>query len=380
MNNNELGTDGSMFDRFFGEKKSPPPFTGPDPLTMDPQGWKRAADPEANPEAAAEFKAADSLFRQAKLEEAESAFKTAAKKRKDTPWGEKAQYFLAETQFQRARYVAANDSFVELFNTYPGTEFQDKAVRREYEIAQIWLASQDPKAKPEKREQWNDRFTGRLPLIGVSDWALKTLEHVRHHDAEGPLADEALMKIADFHYENQDWEEAAIYYDELVNSHRKSRFARQALLRSIDAKIKGYLGPDYDASGLEQARVQIKQALDAYPEIQDGTAEKLYKTLDQITAQEAEHAYKVGEHYLWTGYVTAAEYAFGEIPVKWPNSPFAPKAKEQLAKISKMPRKEILPSKIMGRPGAGDPYAGGISPSNPAGPMGAMGGMTPLGP
>ncbi len=31
--------------------------------------------------------------------------------KKGTPWGEKAQYFLAETQYRRRSIVAANDNF-----------------------------------------------------------------------------------------------------------------------------------------------------------------------------------------------------------------------------------------------------------------------------
>src|SRR5205807_1241469 len=111
MNKDELGTEGGMRAWLFSGKKSPPPFTGPDPLTMDPQGWKKAASPEANPEAAAEFRAAEQSFQQGNFPNAETAFKQAAKKRKDTPWGEKAQYYLAETQFQQGNYFGANDSY-----------------------------------------------------------------------------------------------------------------------------------------------------------------------------------------------------------------------------------------------------------------------------
>src|SRR5207302_1156467 len=136
---------------------------------------------------------------------------------------------------------------------------------------------------------------------------------------------------------------------------------RRAQLASIDAKMKGYLGPAYDGSGLEQARETIKQSLATSPERTASTNDKLYHDLDLISDQLAERAYHDGEFYRRTGKVTSAEYCFAEIPARWPKSPWAAKAKVQLAQLAKMPRKSTLPSKIMSTPGSPDPYSGGVS-------------------
>ena len=96
--------------------------------------------------------------------------------------------------------------------------------------------------------------------------------------------------------------------------------------------------------------------------------EKLYHTLDVINDQEAERCFMVGAYYKRVGKVPSAEYYFGKLPQRWPNSPWAVKAKTELAQLAKMPRKPSVPSKIMTTPGALDPYYS-------AGPMGGMGGM-----
>ena len=110
------------------------------------------AKPAKDPKADAEFQAALKLFQQGKLAEAEKEFAKIAKNRKGTPWGENAQYYLAETQFQRKKYVNAHDSFELLHNDYPATEYLDKLVSREYAIAQLWLAQADPKAPKDKAD------------------------------------------------------------------------------------------------------------------------------------------------------------------------------------------------------------------------------------
>ena len=218
--------------------------------------------------------------------------------------------------------------------------------------------------------------------------ALQALEHVRHHDPTGPLADDAVLRIADEHMGTKDFESAALYYDQLSTDHPKSPFLQGAQLASIDARIKGYLGPQYDGNGLEQARDLIKQTMAAFPDRPAGN-EKLYHTLDLINDQEAERAFVIGDYYQRTGKVISAEYYFGKIRQRWPKSPWATQAKTRLATLAKMPRKSSTPSKINIGRFAGDPFAssGGVNGMNgPNGGMmngmgmpGGMGGMGGMG-
>jgi outer membrane protein assembly factor BamD (BamD/ComL family) len=358
-------------DTSVGGAAGVPKADSPSTLVLGSDGWRPMLKPKTNPAADKELDEALKLFQQGKLADAEPAFKRIAKNRKGSHWGEKAQYYLAETQYQQKKYVYANDNFEKLFADYPGTEFLDKLVSREYSLAQLWLAQGDPKAKPEQRLAWYTHFTGEQPLIDTMGTGLKALEHVRHHDPTGPLSDDAVLQIADHHMNNGDYESAAIYYDQLVSdpAHSKSPFLQKAQLAAIDARIKGYMGPDYDGAGLEKARELIRQSMTMFPDRQ--VDEKLYHTLDLINDQDAERTYKRGEYYKKVGKVTSAEYYFGKIPQRWPNSPWAVKAKTELAGLAKLPRKPSVPSKIMSQPGANDPYYS----AGAAGAMGGMGGM-----
>jgi outer membrane protein assembly factor BamD (BamD/ComL family) len=357
-----------------------------DAMVLGSDGWSPLKPPK-DPEAEAELAAAEALFNQGKFAEAESAYAAIAKRRKETPWGEKAQFFLAESQYQQGQYVAADTSFEELIATYPGTVFLEQAVAREYSIADAWLTALDPKAKPEDQLSLRKKVDGRFPAVDTAGHALAAMEHVRHHDPTGPLADDAVKRIADYHYAREHFEDAAVYYDQLVSEHPKSDFVEKAQLASIDSKLRAYLGPEYDGAGLEQARNQVVQTMAAFPERQAGGSDEMTKILETIDEQMAERAFQTGEHYLWTGKVASAEFCFGEIPVKWPKSPYARLAKQKLAHIATLPRKETKASTIMSLPGSSDPLtgsqganAGGFAPSgggmSGAGGMGGMGGMT----
>jgi TolA-binding protein len=346
-------------------------------LVLGSNGWRPALKPEKDPKAEAEFQEALTLFQQGKLSEAERAFGRIAKNRKGSAYGETGQYYLAETQFQMKKYVSAHDSFEKLHADYPATDYLDKLVSREYELAHRWMKQNDPKTPHDQLIPWYGRFTGSLPIIDSAGYSVKALEHVRHNDPTGPLADDAAMELADFYLNHRDYESASIYYDQFLTDHAKSPLLQQVLHSAIEARMKAYLGPEYDGATLEKARELVKRNMQSFPE-QQASFEKLYHTLDLINDAEAEKTYKDGMYYKHIGKVPSAEFYLGKIPQRWPNSPWAVKAKTELAQLAKLPRKPSKPSKIIIPPGFSDPFSsggmGGMGMGMGMGGMG-MGGM-----
>jgi outer membrane protein assembly factor BamD (BamD/ComL family) len=347
--------------------------SGSSTLILGSDGWRPVAKKANDPKADAEVEAAKKLFEQGRFADAEKAFAMLAKNRKGTPWGETAQYYLGESQFQQGKYFYAHDSFELLHSVYPATDFRDKLVAREYAIAHIWNEQIDPNTPREKLIPWYRRFDGGLPIIDTSGYALKALEHVRHNDPTGELADDAAIEIAEYYMKHRDYESAAIYYDQFMNDFPKSPFLQKVQHAGIDARLKGYLGPDYDASGLEKARELVKKTLATFPE-QEATYEGLYHTLDVINNAEAEKTFNTASYYKRVNKVASAEYYFGKIPQRWPGSPWAAKAKVELAQLAKMPRTQSKPSKIMIPPGSTDAFGSGAG-GGMGGGMGGMGGM-----
>ncbi|RUL86194.1 tetratricopeptide repeat protein [Tautonia sociabilis] len=369
-------------------------------LILGPDGWAEK-DESMQDRRAAEFEAAEQLYLQGDFDAAERAFARIARRERRpkinllsdpvgsvpsleqydpsrSPWGMKALYYLGEIRFRQGNYVKAHDTFEELLKQYPGTPHLDEAVAREFEIAQIWLNQVRP-SEDRPPLPWHSRFKGSLPLIDSGGHAVAVLEHVRQNDPTGPLADDAVKLIADHYAASGDFENAAFYYDQLVNDHPKSPLLHDALLASVDSKLNAYIGPEYDFSGLAEARETVRRTMQLFPERRASTTDEkgddLYRKLDLIADQEAERAYSYGEYFRSAGYVISAEYYFGMITQKWPRSPWAEKAKQQLAELATMPRKESAPLKTMTQPGASDPFSQGISSGNlgSLGPGGSVG-------
>ena len=366
--------DRTLISKWLSGDKTP--FTsgaiGDTSVFLGQKGWEKtkvAPDPTSE----SEYLAAKKLFDAGNYAGAEGLLAPLAKReiKKGSPWGERAQFWLAETQFRQKKYVKAHESYEILMKTYKGTEYDEKIAAREFEIAQVWLASEDPKAKP---MDWTSHFDGRQPLVDTGGYAVKVLEHARLNDADGPMADDATLRLADHYHNIGDYESAALYYDQLLAEYHKSPYRERAQLSSIDAKMKGYIGPEYDITGLEQARDTIQKTMAEFPERQ-ATANGLYHTLDLIRDQEAERAYTTGQYYVRARKPASAEYYFGLVVNKWPKSKWAVESKKELAKVAKMPRKASLPSKIMTQPGAPDPSTMGGNGGNNGGAGGAMGGL-----
>ena len=383
------GLGGSLLARWIGASRTDEEIERASAVVLGPEGWDAEADPEAT-ERAAEFDEAEAMFLQGDLDGAERAFDRIARKerragvklftqeetlledseRRSSPWGMQALYYLGEIRFQKGNYVGAHDAFEELVKDYPGTPKLDEAVSREFEIAQIWLRQAHPQ-QGEETLPWHAFTRGGLPVLDPGGSAVAVLEHVRQNDPTGPLADDAVQLIARHYSLVGDHETASYYYDQLINEHPKSDLLHDAMLSSVDSKMDAYVGPEYDFSGLVQARATLQRTMSLFPERRASTDDDLYHRLDLIADAEAERVYTEGEYYRTAGYVIAAEHTFGMIPYKWPKSEWADKARDRLAELARMPRKESAPLKIMTQPGGNDPFSQGVSSANSGGIPGA---------
>ena len=124
---------------------------------------------------------------------------------------------------------------------YPATDYIEALVTREYEIAQLWITQVDPQAPDDKRLPWVARLDGRLPPFATRKFAVQALEHVRHNDPTGPLADDAAIKIADYYMKRHEFDTAAQYYAQIVVEYPKSPLCAYARRAAFNARIRSYL-------------------------------------------------------------------------------------------------------------------------------------------
>lgn len=197
----------------------------------------RGQDPVANDQ----FLTAERLFEQRHFDKAEPYSARLATACQASPRGEYSLYHLAECQYRQQNYVKAFENFERLRFEYPGTEFRDDMVKREYQIGEFWLGLA-------MGDLWREPISGALGKLGqprtpadAHKRALRAFEAVRFTDPTGSLAPNAAMHIAAYYMSIHDYKSAEIYYAQIVSEHWRSPVHAIARFRRIEASACGYI-------------------------------------------------------------------------------------------------------------------------------------------
>lgn len=168
--------------------------------------------------------------------------------------------YLPEAYLLRGRAkVAAGHEYKALYDfervirEYPAAQqFQD-AVLEEYRIALAYLDGLN-------RKLFGLRIT---PAERVGEEAMV---RVAERLPGSRIAEQAIFDLGDYYYFRAvDLEFASLVYGILLDGYPNSRRKKEALARQIYANVARFKGPRYDASGLIEADVLIREFARRYP-------------------------------------------------------------------------------------------------------------------
>ena len=327
-------------------------YMGPMERALKRTTWERKkADAVASGEAFSieglhEYQAAEALYLDGRLSEAEKAFKKLAKARRNSHesfgmklerwWGvksavsldtyanfgdpieEDALFMKAECQFDQKKYATAQDSYDALLTRYPSTRHLDSVSRRYFQIARYWLgfpeqvqSTGDVVQASESDEEPQDfenvdsfympivpNFLDKTrPAFDTRGRALQALRSVWLHDATGPLADDALMVSASFHLRTKDFEESARLYKLLREQYPESPHFRDAFLLGSHVTLASYQGSNYDGQNLEQAIELKESALRIFPDLTEDERNRLGGELNKMYDAEVARIWDRVEYF-----------------------------------------------------------------------------------
>jgi outer membrane protein assembly factor BamD (BamD/ComL family) len=284
--------------------------------------------------ARAAFKEGQSLFAQKKFVEAAVKFKEAGDRWPDTPLEEDALFLQGESYFFADEYVKANDAFEALFKKYSNTRHLETAVAREFAIGRFWEQMQD--TKPLWTIQPNLTDKGR-PLFGTFSNAIKAYQNVRMYDPTGPLADHSIMAIGTAYFRHNEFENAAMEFDQLRKDYPNSDHQMLAHVLGMQAKMRVYQGDMYDKTALKEAHEIADSALSQFgPKLGDEQA-RMVQSRNQIIEKEANSQYVIGQYYEKNKYYRAARVYYTTVVEEYPRTQKADLAKQRLAAIQNEP-------------------------------------------
>ncbi len=269
-----------------------------------------------------------------KFDEAATHFGKAADRWPDSAMEEDSMFLQAESYFFADRYSKANDEFGELLKKYPNTRYLNRSTARQFSIARYW--QEMDKAHP----HWP--LTPNLvdktrPLFDTGGHAINAYDNVRVNDPRGPLADGAIMAVANTYFEKGRYEDADYYYGLVRSDYPKSTYQLQAHLLGLQCKLRKYQGPNYNGKPLEEANELITQTLAQFGPELGPERERLVKAKAEVQAQRATrdihlaHFFDNGKHY------GAAKIYYAQVVKEFPQTPFSEEAKTRLAAIEHEP-------------------------------------------
>lgn len=136
--------------------------------------------------------------------------------------------------------------YEEIARRYAGSEVFVTALEREYAIAKLY-------ANGLKR-----KFFGTFRILSTYDDAQELLIRIQERLPGSELAERAGMELADFYFRNRELSMAADAYDLFLENYPKSQWVTKARLRLIYSYLASFKGPEYDGTGLFEARARLR--------------------------------------------------------------------------------------------------------------------------
>ena len=248
--------------------------------------------------------------------EAANQFRVAGALWPDSTVEEKATFFEGESYFFADRYVQANRAFEKLIADYAGSSYLDRAEQLRYAISKYWLElSENGPAVA-----LND---AKRPKFNLAGEARRVLHNIRLDDPTGKLSDDATFELGNAFLKQKRFFEAADTYEDLRLNYPRSKFAFDAMMLELEARLKSYQGPSYDPTPLTKGEELIKMITRQFPTESSQNKELLEQQASLVYNQLAQREYEVGKYHQRRGENRAAQLSFQKVAQDYPDSVFA---------------------------------------------------------
>ncbi len=238
---------------------------------------------------------------------------------------EEATFLYADASRRLLKGQRSFTAYQKLAEKWPTTRFAVDAAITQYDLGVDHLDGKFPGVL----------FFGRNRSFGI-----RILEHMQVHYRNHSLADDALMRVADWHLASGDHEAATQVLRRLLADYPRSGFtmrARFQLARSLWLQCPG---ADYDERLLLQARRGFEDFVATAQ--QQGLAESLG---EQIAASQrliaaihetlGEKSYRIGRFYERTGHPAAAIQYYEQTLSRYGGTKSAADAAERLRRLGR---------------------------------------------
>jgi outer membrane assembly lipoprotein YfiO len=308
------------------------PYRSPAPLIYTPgEGWRyEKAGGEGKwlrTRAKDQLEVAQKAFEAKDYAQARKAARRTVSQWPFSDYAPQAQYLLARSEEALGNDEAAFKAYQKLVEKYPKIDNYDDALKRQFEIANRFLAG-----------KWF-RLFGVVPMFPSMDKTIKYYEQIVKSGPYSSVGPSAQMNIGSAHEKRliKDYPEAAKAYEKVADRYNDQPIAAEALFKAGQAYLKQAKTAEYDQSISAHAISTFTDFSTLYPD--DAKVPEARKAVSSLKTEQARGSFEIARFYekrhMWEG----AQIYYGEVVIKDPDSKLAEEARKRIEGIKKRLRK-----------------------------------------
>jgi outer membrane protein assembly factor BamD len=259
------------------------------------------------------------------------AFKAARRTVKQWPFSDyapQAQYLMARCYEARGQDERAFKAYQKLIERYPKIENYDEIVKRQFGIANRFLAG-----------QWF-KVGGYVPLFRSMDKTVNMYEQIIQNGRYNDVAPTAQMNIGTAHenkrvlwFDAPDYPLAAKAYEKAADRYGEQQVGTDALYKMGLAYNKQANKAEYDQSVAAQAISTFSDFATLHPD--DPRLPEAQKISDSLKTEQARGSFDIARFYEKNRRWEGAKIYYNEVLLKDPSSKFADAARKRIDAINK---------------------------------------------
>ncbi|HEY5481867.1 MAG TPA: outer membrane protein assembly factor BamD [Verrucomicrobiae bacterium] len=308
------------------------PFRAPAPLVYRPgEGW--TYEPVGSggrwqrPRAKEQLEVAQAAFDRKAYGLALKAARHVLVRWPESDYAPQAQNLVARSYEAKGDAEKAFKEYQKLLEKQPKTASFDEIRRRQYEIANLFLAGK-------RFKLW-----GTIPLYRSMDRTAKMYKDIVKTGPYSDVAPQAQLNIgaarekqSSLGFKAPDYTAAIQAYDLAADRyHDQPKVASEAIYRAGLAYQKQAQSPDRDQGAAGQAIAKFTDFLALYPD--DPRAPQAHQIIASLKSKQAQGNFVVAQFYekrkRWEG----ARIYYNEVLLQDPNSPYAPEARKRIDQL-----------------------------------------------
>jgi outer membrane protein assembly factor BamD (BamD/ComL family) len=248
-----------------------------------------------------------------------------------SPYAEEALYLAGLAEMKDDDYIDAHDFFKRQVSQFPGGEYFEQAMRREYEIGDAFVSGR------KRPFLWVFR-------VDATGTGLDILASVAELAPGSGLAEKALLRIGDYHYNEQEWASAIAAYDNFVRLFGKTapKTAQQASYRAARASFSMFQGVHNEDTPLLEARQRFVNFAEQYP--QAAEEYDVAGTIAVIDDIRAEKLWTIAGFYRRTDRPDSAAFYAKLVVREFPDTTWATRSEQMLEDLGVQPAPAEAPA------------------------------------